>query len=227
MLSAARHPPAASGVLYLHGFNSGSGSPKAALMRDACAWLGLPCATPQLSHRPASALALAESRLARLGPRPLVVGSSMGGFLATLIAERYDLAGVLINPAVAPAGLVADWLGERFDNAYTGERFAIEAAHLEELEALTPERVTAERYLLLLGTADDTLDPAEAFALYRGARTVLHPQGDHGFTALADYLPAILAHGGHRLPPDWAGTTAPGTEGAGIPGDTNDRNHFG
>ncbi|MDR9440191.1 MAG: YqiA/YcfP family alpha/beta fold hydrolase [Halomonas sp.] len=227
MLSAARQPPAASGVLYLHGFNSGSGSPKAALVRQACAWLGLSCATPQLPHRPAAALALAESRLARLGPRPLVVGSSMGGFLATVMAERHNLAAGLINPAVAPARLVANWVGERFDNAYTGERFAIEAAHLEELEALTPDRVMAERYLLLLGTADETLDPAEAFALYRGARTLLHPQGDHGFAALADHLPAILAHGGHRLAPGWSGSQPLGTAGAGIPGDTNDRNHFG
>ncbi|MGM0983638.1 MAG: YqiA/YcfP family alpha/beta fold hydrolase [Pseudomonadota bacterium] len=227
MLSLAVDPPAVSGVLYLHGFNSGSGSPKAALMRQACAWLGLPCATPQLPHRPMAALALAEAQLARLGPRPLVAGSSMGGFLATVIAERHDLAGVLINPAVDPARLVADWLGERFENAYTGERFAIEAAHLEELETLTPARVTPERYLLLLGTADETLDPAEAFALYRGARTILHPQGDHGFAALADYLPAILGHGGHRLTPGWSGSESPGTESAGIPGDTNDRNQLG
>ncbi|SEL90825.1 YqiA/YcfP family alpha/beta fold hydrolase [Halomonas daqiaonensis] len=227
MLSATRYLQTASGVLYLHGFNSGSGSPKAVLVRDACASLGLPCTTPQLPHRPAAALTLAESRLDELGERPLVMGSSMGGFLATLIAERHDLAGVLINPAVHPARLVADWLGERFDNAYTGERFAIEAAHLDELEALTPERVTAERYLLLLGTADETLDPAEAFALYRGARTLLHPQGDHGFAALADYLPAVLAHGGHRLVPGLSASQSPEAKGAGIPGDTNDRNHFG
>ena len=227
MLGAAWLPPAASGVLYLHGFNSGSGSPKAVLVREACAWLGLPCITPQLPHRPMAALAYAEAQLARLGPRPLVAGSSMGGFLATLVAERHDLAGALINPAVAPARLVAGWIGEHFDNVYTGERFTIEAAHLEELDALTPERVVAERYLLLLGTADETLDPAEAFALYRGARTLLHPQGDHGFAALADHLPALLAHGGLCLPPGWAGSKAPGTAGIGLPDDTNDRNHFG
>ncbi|WP_083582052.1 YqiA/YcfP family alpha/beta fold hydrolase [Halomonas aestuarii] len=227
MLSAAPRMPAASGVLYLHGFNSGSGSPKAGLVRDACKRLGLPCATPQLPHRPHAALRHAESWLAALGPSPLVAGSSMGGFLATLIAERHGLPGVLINPAVAPAELVADWVGERFDNAYTGERFAIEETHLEELEALTPERVTPGRYLLLLGTADETLDPRRAFDLYRGARIILHPQGDHGFSALAAYLPAILAHGGHHLPPGGAAGQAPGIEGAGIPGETNDRNHFG
>ena len=227
MLSAAIDPPAASGVLYLHGFNSGSASPKAALMRAACASLGLRCATPQLSHRPAAALAQAESRLAELGPRPLVSGSSMGGFLATLLAERHGLAGALVNPAVAPARLVADWVGEVFDNPYTGERFAIETNHLDELEALTPTRVTPARYLLLLGTADETLDPAEAFALYGGARTILYAGGDHGFAVLADYLPAVLAHGGHRLAPGWLGHPAPDHAGADTSGDTNDRNHFG
>ncbi|MFY0989646.1 YqiA/YcfP family alpha/beta fold hydrolase [Halomonas sp. C05BenzN] len=199
MLSAALRPPVASGVLYLHGFNSGSGSPKAALMRATCAALGLPCATPQQPHRPRAALALAESLFEGLGPSPMVVGSSLGGFLATCLAERHDLPAALINPAVGPAGLVADWIGEAFVNDHTGENFRVEMAHLEELEALTPTRVTVERYLLLLGSADETLDPGDAFRFYRGARTILHPSGDHGFAVLADHLPAILAHGGHRL----------------------------
>ncbi|WP_163558902.1 YqiA/YcfP family alpha/beta fold hydrolase [Halomonas sp. NO4] len=200
MLSAPLQATRASGVLYLHGFNSGHGSPKAALMRAACAALALPCATPQLPHRPQAAFSLAERQFADLGPSPLLVGSSMGGFLATCLAERHDLPAVLINPAVNPAALVAEWLGEAFVNDYTGERFTVTAAHRRELAALTPSRVRAERYLLLLGTADETLDPAEAFALYRGAHSVIHPGGDHGFSALAAYLPAIFAHGGHALP---------------------------
>jgi len=204
MLSARWQAAPASGVLYLHGFNSGPGSPKAAWMRQACARLGLPCITPQLPHRPAAALALAESHLAELGPAPLLAGSSMGGFLATCLAERHGLPAVLINPAVAPARLVADWVDERFVNEHTGERFTVGEAHLAELEALTPRRVTApERYLLLLGTADEVLAPADAFALYRGARTLLHPGADHGFAVLARHLPAALAHGGHALPPEW------------------------
>lgn len=194
----------ASGVLYLHGFNSGVDSPKAVWVREACAHLGLACDTPQLPHRPADALALAESRLAELGPAPLLAGSSMGGFLATCLAERHDLRAALINPAVAPARLVSDWVDEVFVNATTGERFTVGPTHLAELAALTPTRVTApERYLLLLGTADEVLDPADAFALYRGARTLLHPGADHGFAALAGHLSALLAHGGHALPSAW------------------------
>lgn len=202
MLNAALAPLAASGLLYLHGFNSGHGSPKAELMRAACAAVGLRCETPQLPHRPAAALRLAESLLEGLGPNPLLVGSSMGGFLVTCLAERHDLAAVLVNPAVRPARLVAEWVGEAFVNEYSGERFVIETAHREELAELTPQRVAPERYLLLLGTADETLNPADAFALYRGARTILHPRGDHVFSMLEAYLPAILAHGGYRLSMD-------------------------
>jgi len=204
MLSAPCRVMPASGVLYLHGFNSGADSPKAVWVREACAHLGLPCVTPQLPHRPAEALAMAESRLGELGPAPLLAGSSMGGFLATCLAERHGLRAALINPAVAPARLVVDWVDEVFVNDYSGERFTVSEAHLAELAALTPERVTAlARYLLLLGCDDEVLDPADAFALYRGARTLLHPGADHGFAVLARHLPALLAHGGHALPPAW------------------------
>lgn len=206
MLSAPLDRRPASGVLYLHGFNSGSASPKAALMRAACEALGLPRETPHLAHRPGAALAQAEACLSRLGACPLLVGSSMGGFLATLLAERHGLPAVLVNPAVAPAGLVADWIDTAFVNPYTEETFVVKAAHREELAALTPVHVTPARYLLLLGTADETLDCRDAFVFYQGARTILHPGGDHGFSALADYLPAVLAHGGHALAP---GTVRP------------------
>ncbi|MDN3520281.1 YqiA/YcfP family alpha/beta fold hydrolase [Halomonas ramblicola] len=199
MLSAPWRTRPASGVLYLHGFNSGADSPKGVLVREACEAVGIPCITPQLPHRPRAALELAEARLGELGERPLVTGSSMGGFLATCLAERHDLDGVLINPAVAPARLVANWVGEAFVNDHTGERFTVGAEHLAELEALTPAAVTPSRYLLLLGSADEVLDPADAFVLYRGARTLLHPGADHAFMVLARHLAAVLAHAGHRL----------------------------
>lgn len=201
MLSAAQP---ASGILYLHGFNSAAGSPKARLMRDACTSLlpALPCETPTLTHRPEVAFSQAQAALDALGDRPLVAGSSMGGFFATCLAERFDLPAVLINPAVRPVRLIEDWLGENFINPYTGERFRVEASHRSELEALTLERIDPARYLLLLGTADETLDCADAFHAYAGCRTILHPGGDHGFSRLIDYLPAILAQGGHRLLPE-------------------------
>lgn len=204
MLSVQRRVAPVDGVLYLHGFNSGSDSPKARLMRAACArvvhrGVVLPCLTPQLPHRPRAALDVAEAALAELGPNTLLVGSSMGGFLATCLAERHDLAAVLINPAVQPARLVGEWLGADFVNDYTGERFAIEAAHRDELTELMPAQLSPERYLLLIGSADETLDCRDALEAYAGCRTLIVPGGDHGFSHLAEHLSAVLAHGGHRL----------------------------
>lgn len=101
--ASASSAAAASGVLYLHGFNSAGASPKARLVKAACEVLGLPCETPDLPSQAMEALRLAESLLPRLGPSPMLMGSSMGGFLATVLAERHALPAVLVNPAVKPA----------------------------------------------------------------------------------------------------------------------------
>ncbi|WP_251976905.1 YqiA/YcfP family alpha/beta fold hydrolase [Salinicola avicenniae] len=201
----AHEPPRepVEGLLYLHGFNSGSASPKAQLIREACATLAaargqpLRCLTPHLSHRPKQALAQASEALSELGDNTLLVGSSMGGFLATCLAEEHALPAVLINPAVKPARFVADYLGQTLVNDYTGESFMIESAHHAELTAMQWCRILhPERYLLLLGSADETLDCRDALRTYAGCRTLIHPGGDHGFSELARYLPALFAHGG-------------------------------
>ncbi|ALM51734.1 YqiA/YcfP family alpha/beta fold hydrolase [Halomonas huangheensis] len=199
MLDQTPAPRKASGVLYLHGFNSAGASPKARLVKQACEHLGLDCSIPDLSALASVALETAQSCLEQLGPQPIVMGSSMGGFLATVLAQRNDLRAVLINPAVRPVYLVESLLGQRFVNEYTGERFSIEPRHRDQVAEVTPEHIDAWRYLLLVVTQDETLDSAQTVAAYRGARMLIHPGGEHGFAALADYLPAMFAHAGYQL----------------------------
>lgn len=207
MLNDPRIGPPVDAVLYLHGFNSGSESPKARLMRAACKRIvhrgeSLTCSTPQLPQRPREAFEAAQAALEALGLNTLVVGSSMGGFLASCLAERFDLAAVLLNPAVQPARLIDELLDTEFVNDYTGERFTVDASHGEELTKLVPPRLDPRRYLLLLGSADETLDCRDAFRAYAGCRTLIEPGGDHGFSRIEKHLPAILAHGGHCLRAD-------------------------
>lgn len=200
--------PPATALLYLHGFNSSSASPKARLVKAACARLShhegrpFPCLTPDLSHRPDVAWQQAEAALASLGhENTLLVGSSMGGFLATILAERHGLRAVLINPAVQPARFVADYLGQTLTNDLSGERFTIDNSYFDQLTALQWDRIVhPARYLLLLGGADETLDCRDALRAYAGSRTMIHPGGDHSFDVLPDYLPALFAHGGWCVP---------------------------
>ncbi|WP_106478675.1 YqiA/YcfP family alpha/beta fold hydrolase [Phytohalomonas tamaricis] len=195
---------AVDNVLFLHGFNSHPTSHKAMMTRRACEQaLPQPCfSAPFLGHCPREALQTAEQALTELTGRTLIVGSSMGGFLATCLAERYDVAAIaLINPAVRPSRIAAEMVGSAHENPFTGEQFVIEA-HFEDdlkcLECHVPRM--PERYLVLLSTQDETLDCRDAFALYRGSRFLISPGDDHGLSQYPAFVPAVLAHGGLTLP---------------------------
>src|SRR5690606_21817342 len=92
-------------VVYLHGFNSSPASTKARQVAAYCAARGWHCAAPQLSHDPRLAVGWLEQLLEQEGLPRLLIGSSLGGFYAAWLAERYDLKAALINPAVSPARL--------------------------------------------------------------------------------------------------------------------------
>ncbi len=183
-------------IVYIHGFNSSPASFKAKLLRERLAARGRAneFAAPALPNGPAAAAALLAD-LARTHPQALLVGSSLGGYYATWLAERYALRAVLVNPAVRPYELLAGNVG-RQKNFHTGEEYDFTARHIEELRALEVETITAERYLLLVETADEVLDYRLAVGKYRGAQQIVIEGGDHGFSDFADYLDRVLAFAG-------------------------------
>jgi len=184
-----------AGILYLHGFCSAPASLKACLLADALAARGLGdrffC--PALSYVPIDAIAQAEA-IIQAQPGPLtLIGSSLGGFFATSLAERHGLRAALINPLVAPPLLSDSVIGEHL-NLYTGERFNFTAEHVEQLRALETPRVTPENYLLLVETGDEVLDYRQAVARYAGCRQMVFEGGDHSFTHFAELLPQLLEY---------------------------------
>ena len=95
-------------IVYLHGFRSSSQGIKATMLRAAIGVLPAherPALwTPDLPHRPAAAIALVVARLEREADPAAAtfVGSSLGGYYATHLAERFGARAVLINPAIRP-----------------------------------------------------------------------------------------------------------------------------
>ncbi|MFC5302198.1 YqiA/YcfP family alpha/beta fold hydrolase [Azospira restricta] len=179
-------------LLYLHGFRSSPQSWKARLLGAALAERGLAdrfhC--PALSHDPAVAIAQAEAILAE-HPACTLLGSSLGGYYATWLAEKYGLPAVLINPAVvAPLSLEA-YVGPQ-TNLYSGEVFEFTAAHIATLRALEVPRITPERYWLLVEEGDELLDYRAAVSRYAGCRQTVLPGGDHSFTRFPDFVPQII-----------------------------------
>jgi hypothetical protein len=182
-------------LIYIHGFNSSSGSGKA---RELRAWLeghglGEAFACPDLPHRPAAAIALLEGLIARSQGPAKLVGSSLGGFYAACLAERHDLKAVLINPCMSCHEKLAGAVGQVQTNWHSGEEYYFTQAHVDELQALhLPRLRRPENHLLLVETGDEVLDYREAEAYFQGARQVVLEGGDHGFSRFADYIPMIL-----------------------------------
>ena len=124
-----------------------------------------------------------------------VVGSSLGGFYATVAAERYGVAAVLVNPAIQPDESLRDYAGIQ-TNLYTGESFDVTAAHFRELRAMRVDRITRpERYWLLVQSGDEVLDYRQAVAFYAGAWQLVQGGGDHAFEGFDAQIPAILRFG--------------------------------
>ena len=140
---------------------------------------------------PAEAMALLCAAVEK-NPHAALIGSSLGGYYATYLAERYALRAVLVNPAVKPHALLRNHLGPQ-KNLYTGASYELTAQHVTELEALDTATIAPARYLLLTRTGDEVLDYRDAVEKYSGAMQRVIPGGDHGFGDFADYLDEALA----------------------------------
>lgn len=150
---------------------------------------------PALHHHPRQAIAQLEAAITELGA-PLLVGSSLGGYYATHLAERHGLKALLINPAVAPHRLFDGYLGTQ-RNLYTDELWELTLDHVQalaELEVAAP--TDASRYQVWLQTADETLDYRQAEHYYRACQLRIQAGGDHSFQGFTERLPALLAFAG-------------------------------
>jgi len=185
--------------LYIHGFNSAPASVKARHLhaRLAVAGRGGEFVCPALSHWPDEAMAQLEAIItaAPSTGEAVLVGSSLGGFYATSLAERHGCRAVLVNPAITPHDGLQAYLGPQ-RNLYTGEAYTLTPKHLEQMRALAVRKPTRmERYLVMVTTGDELLDWRVTMAHYPGARSVVVQGSDHGFAEFEQHLDAVLAFG--------------------------------
>jgi uncharacterized protein len=179
-------------VVYLHGFASSSQSEKARLTHaffqqhyphiDFCA-LDLP-------YEPAAALARIQQHIGARRDVALI-GSSLGGFLATCVAEQLQCRACLINPAVAPHTVLAQHVG-RYFHPVLQQHYDVTPEHMHVLQQLMPAQLRQpQNYLLLLQSGDEVLDYRLALSYYDGAEIKLSEGGDHSYVGYAAQLPTI------------------------------------
>lgn len=182
-----------SSILYLHGFCSSPASWKVGVLKKALddRGQGYRLICPALSPVPEEAIAQAEAIIeSRVGPLTLV-GSSLGGYYATWLAEKHLLRAALINPAVVAPISLQKYLGTQ-TNLHTGANFEFTEAHIDQLRALEAPEITPGRYLLMVEKGDEVLDYRDAVTRYAGCRQEVLDGGDHSFTRFPDMLPQLL-----------------------------------
>jgi len=178
-------------LLYIHGFLS---SPLSFKAQQTQAWLAanhpeIDYHCPQLSPYPAEAQLLLEQLVESLLPQPVyLMGSSLGGFWATWLAEKYNLRALLINPAVSAQELMPKYVGMELKNYHTDDVYYLHPHHVDEIRLVDIQPQRLENYWLLVQTGDETLDYRQAVKKYAGCKQTIEEGGDHAFQGFERYL---------------------------------------
>jgi predicted esterase YcpF (UPF0227 family) len=190
-------------ILYLHGFRSSPQSYKARLMKQALQERGLEnrWLCPQLPPSPKQALAAANDLILQaqqgraidhVEDDLVVIGSSLGGYYAGCLAQRWGCRAVLLNPVIYAARDLATQVGEQ-SNYHGAGTFTFGREYVDELADMAVGRPTdPRRYFLLAATGDEVLDWREMADWYKGSRQHIIQGGDHGISDFEAYLPMVL-----------------------------------
>jgi predicted esterase YcpF (UPF0227 family) len=155
---------------------------------------------PQLPASPKEAMDLALKLVQRYPADQLaIIGSSLGGFYATWLAEQLGCRAALLNPAVNPlkdlekhVGITTAW--------HSDEPFEFKRAYIDELAALRIEKVSQpDRYYLLAATGDEVLDYRDMVAHYPGATQHVIEGSDHAISEFPQYVDEVLAFCGKKV----------------------------
>jgi hypothetical protein len=179
-------------VIYIHGFNSSQKSYKAVRFGELMANYDVDYCVPNLNHEPLQAIIELEQLLT---PNTVLLGSSLGGFFATYLSQRYQIPAVVINPAVAPYNLLQSLLGPNY-NPYQDYHYDLNNSHIEALKLLAVDKLAYPDLLYLLQqTGDEVLNFQHAVKYYSQCKQLIEFGGDHSyvefertFASIVDFL---------------------------------------
>ena len=182
-------------LLYLHGFRSSPQSNKARILGDHIAathprvrwWC------PQLPPSPRDAASLIVEGIASWPRQSMaVMGSSLGGYYASWVAQLARCKSVLINPAVNPARDLEKYIGEQSSWHDPEDKFFFRSEYIEELRQLDTRNMTpAAPEMALIAQGDEVLDWTEMSERYPHALQLVQEGGDHALSNFEEYLSRV------------------------------------
>lgn len=182
-------------LLYLHGFRSSPQSNKARIMAD---YVGYQHSRvrwwcPQLPPSPREAAALIAEGIASWPRETMaVMGSSLGGYYASWVAQLARCKSVMINPAVNPARDLERCIGEQTQWHHPDVSFFFRPEYIDELRQLDTRQLTpAAPEMVLIAQGDEVLDWREMSERYPHALQIVQEDGDHALSNFEEYLTRV------------------------------------
>lgn len=185
-------------ILYIHGFNSSPLSIKAEQTRlyfhENFPEVNFVC--PQLATSPNEVISQLELIIESSNSDVwFLMGSSLGGYFSTYLANKYKFPAVLVNPAITPFNLLENYIGEQ-KNPYTNTVYQVTEQHMIDLKAIEQNapRFDDEQknnYLVMVQTGDEVLDYQQAVEKFQHCHLIVEQGGDHSFIGFDEKLPMI------------------------------------
>lgn len=183
-------------ILYIHGWNSYKDARKAVLLKNEInSSKNFEVDSITLKSHPKEAIQQLSNYIEDHKEQRKVhlIGSSLGGYYATFLSEKYNLKAAMINPAVWAYKIFKNDMGAN-ENLNTGEKYFIDDLWVQSLQDIFIESITGKNYLVLLQTGDQTLNYKFAKQYFEGSNIIVDEGGSHSFENLELKIPEMLLH---------------------------------
>ena len=195
-------------IIYLHGFNSASldlsgnlllTKQKLVVLDRFCQQYQIKFCTPNVDYRNFEQLISDLTQmfvdLEAEGYKVLFMGSSLGGFTSEYMAMKTHAQAIMINPAISPSELLAQFIGVS-ENFETKQAYDWNKAHCDQYRFFEDElKHQPEQQIkrtVFLDMADELIDSSITLEKYQEiARVVTYQGGSHGFEHIEEALPII------------------------------------
>jgi len=179
-------------ILYIHGFGGTGLGVKASIFREH--YKDKDFIAPSLSYVPDLAIATLEEMIDQFMNRDNksveLMGSSLGGYYAIYLSNKYNIPSVLINPSTNPTyTLDSSKVGGL--NYYDQSNFEWNSGHVDMLKKYEVKEPKSKLHLLLTQKGDETLDYSKAVEKLEGAKMIIEEGGSHSFEAIEQHFQLI------------------------------------
>lgn len=173
-------------ILYLHGFGSlfDPESEKVQTLKKLGDVYGsdIDWTLPPQKALARSSVIILECRI------DLIVGTSMGGWGAAVLGEKFNIPFIAINPAIEPQNTLKRHLGTGID--YHGKPYTLTEQVVNQYYSFIPDGYG----LLLVALDDEVIDPSLTINKYSSKYPMTtYRTGGHRFSNLELALPEISA----------------------------------